>query len=234
MDTPASAEAGPLDLPLFEEPIAPEPPPVAIPPAGPPLSVRRKIEIARTPTRGTRARPRADPAASAFEWPDEPSSQQPAIAPRSRTSSTTAPSRRAGRARPRWAVDCGPGIIDVAVLVATDAARAVADDARRRRVARGVAPAAGGAARRLPVPARHGLSRHVHRGFRSDDRQDAHRAARRVRRVVPGPVRACRAAQRRAAAVRDPGRARPAAPVSRSRAPRRPRSPRRHARRAAA
>ena len=62
MDTPFPAEGGPLDLPLFEDTNVPEPPPVAIPPAGPPLSVRRKIDIARPAARvePARAEPHGD------------------------------------------------------------------------------------------------------------------------------------------------------------------------------
>ena len=74
MDATPPAEGGPLDLPLFEDGPAPEPPPVMIPPAGPPLSVRRKVEIARPPARlGVPADP-IDPEATsaAFDWPDEP------------------------------------------------------------------------------------------------------------------------------------------------------------------
>jgi uncharacterized RDD family membrane protein YckC len=72
MDTPPPAEGGPLDLPLFEEPSAPEPPPVVIPPAGPPLSVRRKVEISRPPARVDPMLDSVDPPASpAFDWPDE-------------------------------------------------------------------------------------------------------------------------------------------------------------------
>jgi uncharacterized RDD family membrane protein YckC len=72
MDTPPPAEGGPLDLPLFEEPSAPEPPPVVIPPAGPPLSVRRKVEISRPPARVDPMLDSVEPPASpAFDWPDE-------------------------------------------------------------------------------------------------------------------------------------------------------------------
>lgn len=74
MDATPPAEGGPLDLPLFEDTPVPEPPPVAIPPAGPPLSVRRKVEITRPPGRVDMAadvmEPQATPAA--FEWSDEP------------------------------------------------------------------------------------------------------------------------------------------------------------------
>jgi uncharacterized RDD family membrane protein YckC len=124
MDTPAPAEGGPLDLPLFEEPLAPEPPPVAIPPAGPPLSVRRKVDIARTPARvEPMPAPEAAPAASAFDWADEPTSpDMPAIArDPGRLEDVSAPSSR--MAAPA-ADDLGPrlraGVIDGAVLLATD------------------------------------------------------------------------------------------------------------------
>ncbi len=124
MDTPAPAEGGPLDLPLFEEPLAPEPPPVAIPPAGPPLSVRRKIDIARTPTRvEPMSAPEVAPAASAFDWADEPTSpDMPAIArdPGRLEETSLASTSTASSA----ADDLGPrlraGLIDGAVLLATD------------------------------------------------------------------------------------------------------------------
>lgn len=70
-DTSPPTEGSPIDLPLFEDPTSPEPPPVAIPPAGPPLSVRRRIEITRTPPRREPVvEPPAEPAG--FDWPDEP------------------------------------------------------------------------------------------------------------------------------------------------------------------
>src|ERR671912_2798228 len=47
MDAPPPAEGGPLDLPLFEDSPGHEPPPIMIPPAGPPLSVRRTVENLR-------------------------------------------------------------------------------------------------------------------------------------------------------------------------------------------
>lgn len=77
MDTPPPAEGGPLDLPLFEDASGPEPLPVVIPPAGPPLSVRRKVET-------TRPQMRMEPVIDAgdlpggppaFDWPDEPAAQ---------------------------------------------------------------------------------------------------------------------------------------------------------------
>jgi uncharacterized RDD family membrane protein YckC len=71
METPPPEDGGPLDLPLFEDPMAPEPPHVAIPPAGPPLSVRRKIEINRPPARLDPV-PDAPAEPGGFEWPDEP------------------------------------------------------------------------------------------------------------------------------------------------------------------
>lgn len=73
MDTPAPAEGGPLDLPLFEDASPPEPP-VLIPPAGPPLSVRRKVDITRPPARNEPVVDIDDlPGASpAFDWPDDP------------------------------------------------------------------------------------------------------------------------------------------------------------------
>lgn len=58
-ETEPAVEGAALDLPLFDANAAPEPPPVAIPPAGPPLSVRRKVESTR-------------PVAPAvFDWTDE-------------------------------------------------------------------------------------------------------------------------------------------------------------------
>ena len=83
MDTPPPTEGGPLDLPLFEEPSAPEPPPIVIPPAGPPLSVRRKVEISRPPARMEPMLDSVDPPASpAFDWPERSPRRQcrPSIA----------------------------------------------------------------------------------------------------------------------------------------------------------
>ena len=112
MDTPSPDEGGPLDLPLFEEPTAPEPPPVAIPPAGPPLSVRRKVDITRTPAR-VDPTPTPSPAASAFDWPDEPTTpEMPAIVPRILDASASRPcqtSRHRHRPARAWDPGCAPG-----------------------------------------------------------------------------------------------------------------------------
>ena len=115
MDTPPPADGGPLDLPLFEEPPAPEPPPVTIPPAGPPLAVRRKIEIARTPPRGDPiVEPTAGPATSAFDWSDEPPTPvPPVVAPDAALSQAAAADILGPRLR--------AGAIDLAVLLAKDA-----------------------------------------------------------------------------------------------------------------
>lgn len=64
-ETEPEPEGAALDLPLFDPPLVPDPPPVVIPPAGPPLSVRRKVEMSR-------------PAAPAsFEWTREVEPQAP-------------------------------------------------------------------------------------------------------------------------------------------------------------
>src|SRR5436190_24358847 len=74
MDAMPPAEGGPLDLPLFDDSPIPEPPPVMIPPAGPPLSVRRKVEITRPPARAEVPDDLIDSQATSagFEWPEEP------------------------------------------------------------------------------------------------------------------------------------------------------------------
>jgi uncharacterized RDD family membrane protein YckC len=76
-----SAPDGALDLPLFEESPVPEPPPVAIPPAGPPLAVRRTLEPTRTPARVEPMPVETDepiiPSSPAFDWPDEPTIESP-------------------------------------------------------------------------------------------------------------------------------------------------------------
>jgi uncharacterized RDD family membrane protein YckC len=113
LDTAPPPDGGPLDLPLFEEPLAPEPPPVAIPPAGPPLSVRRKIEITRPPVR-------VDPViappteAAAFDWPDEPVVNE---APPPDVDSPIEPSDARDALGPRLRA----GIIDFAVLLTKNA-----------------------------------------------------------------------------------------------------------------
>ena len=100
MDAPPPAEGGPLDLPLFEDSPTPEPPPVMIPPAGPPLSVRRKVEITRPPARvdvpdraSTRRRRRPR-----FDWSEEPTTpEMPAIVPEP-CRRVAKPATRSGRA----------------------------------------------------------------------------------------------------------------------------------------
>lgn len=121
MDTPFPAEGGPLDLPLFEDAPVPELPPVAIPPAGPPLSVRRMIDIARPPARvePARAEPALAPAdvpqaSAAFDWPDEAMAPEiPAIQP--------APEAPAGAAEERLTARLRAGAIDALVLGGIDA-----------------------------------------------------------------------------------------------------------------
>ena len=84
MDAMPPAEGGPLDLPLFEDSPAPEPPPVMIPPAGPPLSVRRKVEITRPPGRVSVPSDVADQqeTSAGFDWSEEPTTpEMPAIMP---------------------------------------------------------------------------------------------------------------------------------------------------------
>ena len=115
MDPVPQAEGGPLDLPLFEDSPAPEPPPVMIPPAGPPLSVRRKVEITRPPARVDVHPDPTEPQATsaAFNWSEEPTvPQREAIAPE-----PAAPHSDAGDA-------LGPrikaGVIDALVLGSID------------------------------------------------------------------------------------------------------------------
>src|SRR5688572_28011171 len=73
MDAIAPTEGSPLDLPLFEDSPAQEPPPVMIPPAGPPLSVRRTVEITRPPARVAAPTDLEDPQATSagFNWAEE-------------------------------------------------------------------------------------------------------------------------------------------------------------------
>ncbi|HTV02899.1 MAG TPA: RDD family protein, partial [Luteitalea sp.] len=75
LDTTPPAEGAALDLPLFEDPGLADLPPVVIPPAGPPLSVRRKVEIPRAQLRHGPAaiEPSAPgtPGTPAFDWPEE-------------------------------------------------------------------------------------------------------------------------------------------------------------------
>ncbi len=71
LETTQPPEGGALDLPLFEDPTQPEPPPVAIPPAAPPLSVRRRLEVRPTPRVDGLAEAPPGTVATEFEWPDE-------------------------------------------------------------------------------------------------------------------------------------------------------------------
>lgn len=116
MDTPAPTEGGPLDLPLFDEAAGPEPPPVVIPPAGPPLSVRRKVETSRPPPMRMDAIGDADdpPASSpAFDWPDEPAPAAPQVRPEPAAGTAIQPSDGlAARVR--------AGAIDAVVLGSID------------------------------------------------------------------------------------------------------------------
>lgn len=117
LETTPPPEGAALDLPLFEESAVPEPPPVAIPPAAPPLSVRRRVEIHRTPTH-------VEPMAEApppgggepeFDWPDEATTvpEFPAVPdappPRLPEADGLGPRLRAGA-------------IDAVLLIAIDAA----------------------------------------------------------------------------------------------------------------
>ena len=125
LETMPPAEGAALDLPLFEEPGLPELPPVVIPPAGPPLSVRRKLEI-------TRPHLRHDPAAlassapgtpgtPAFDWPDDTPS--PETGRRADVDGPLPISDSHIEERPDG---LGPriraGVVDAALLLAIDAA----------------------------------------------------------------------------------------------------------------
>lgn len=111
LDTPQPPDGGPLDLPLFEGPTGAEPPPVVIPPAGPPLSVRRKIEINRPPTR-VEPVPDAPAEPGGFDWPDEPAPSEPAADP----IADVAPRAVADSLGPRLRA----GAIDLAVILVKD------------------------------------------------------------------------------------------------------------------
>jgi uncharacterized RDD family membrane protein YckC len=117
LDTTPPAEGAALDLPLFEDSSVPEPPPVAIPPAGPPLSVRRKVEITRPPGRhGTidEHTPLVGQAATpAFDWPDEPTLPPAPDAPPVMASIDDAADGVAARVR--------AGAIDAVLLLGIDA-----------------------------------------------------------------------------------------------------------------
>ena len=87
LDTTPPAEGAALDLPLFEDPSIADLPPVVIPPAGPPLSVRRKLEITRPHLRHdpTALEPSppgtpGTPGTPVFDWPDETPSPERALA----------------------------------------------------------------------------------------------------------------------------------------------------------
>ena len=121
LDPAPPSEGAALDLPLFGEPPRPEPPPVLIPPAGPPLSVRRKVEPPRPAPRGVSApdllgppEPPVGPAPG-FEWNDDPPTEPEA--PGSRGGETTAgPSATDDGLAARLRA----GAIDAALLVAVD------------------------------------------------------------------------------------------------------------------
>jgi uncharacterized RDD family membrane protein YckC len=115
LETTPPPEGAALDLPLFEDPGGPEPPPVVIPPAAPPLSVRRRVEIARPSSRlESLAEPAGVPGGEPeFDWPDE---------------ATTVPEFPAvpDAPGPRPAEDDGlgprvrAGLVDAVLLVAID------------------------------------------------------------------------------------------------------------------
>lgn len=118
LDTTPPAEGAALDLPLFGESAVPEPPPVAIPPAGPPLSVRRTVEVTRPPVRTgpiDEQEPLAGhPGTPAFDWPDEPAPPPPAAeAPPPDTSVDDASDGIGARVR--------AGVIDAVLLLGIDA-----------------------------------------------------------------------------------------------------------------
>jgi len=119
LDTAPPTEGAALDLPLFEEPARPEPPPVVIPPAGPPLSVRRKFEARPAP------RPpvtpdlldNAEPSSGAgpgFDWSDDAPTEPEG---RAQALETSPPASEAGES---LALRLRAGVIDAAVLIAID------------------------------------------------------------------------------------------------------------------
>ena len=117
LDTTPPPEGAALDLPLFEDSSAPEPPPVAIPPAGPPLSVRRKVEIRKPPARIDAAAAVADAPpgdAPAFEWPEDLAPTLPIAVPPTQDGDPVLESDGIG-ARLR------AGIVDGVLLLAIDA-----------------------------------------------------------------------------------------------------------------
>lgn len=121
LDTAPPSEGAALDLPLFEEPGRPEPPPVVIPPAGPPLSVRRKVDAPRpaprvTPTPDLLGTPESlEAPRPGFDWSDDPPTPPDRLAspgadgtqPALPTSDALGPRVRAG-------------VIDALLLVAID------------------------------------------------------------------------------------------------------------------
>lgn len=114
LDTTAPAEGAALDLPLFVEPAVPEPPPVVIPPAGPPLSVRRTYDSPRPapvaePSSGSVTRDDSP----AFEWTDATKATDDA--PAGPDAVVAAP--QADPIGPRVRA----GLIDAALLLAIDA-----------------------------------------------------------------------------------------------------------------
>lgn len=116
MDAPVPSEGSPLDLPLFEEPAAPDPPPVMIPPAGPPLSVRRTVEIARPapriePVPDVMAPPGGAPA---FDWPEAPSARE------AFPEFVEAPAHAVARGADNLGRRLRAGAIDAIVLVSID------------------------------------------------------------------------------------------------------------------
>jgi uncharacterized RDD family membrane protein YckC len=120
LDTAAPSEGAALDLPLFEEPGRPEPPPVVIPPAGPPLSVRRKVEVPRPvsrPTAGRELPGTAEPPTTpgpGFDWSDE----APTV-PETRAVPDVAPAPGVVPADP-LAPRLRAGVIDAVLLLAID------------------------------------------------------------------------------------------------------------------
>ncbi|MGI8671652.1 MAG: RDD family protein [Luteitalea sp.] len=117
IDTTPLAEGAALDLPLFEDRQWPELPPVVIPPAGPPLSVRRKLDAPR-PT--PRPEPRIEAPTGAgpppgFEWPDEP-----AIVPSGGGDEGVSAVDAAGEHRGGLGARLAAGAIDAALLLTID------------------------------------------------------------------------------------------------------------------
>lgn len=122
IDTETPTEGAALDLPLFGDSGRPEPPPVVIPPAGPPLSVRRKYEAPRPAPRvpppdllDAREEP-GEGSGPGFDWPDEPPTQPDRAAipmPSEPRDVAETSDGLGGRVR--------AGLIDAAILLAIDA-----------------------------------------------------------------------------------------------------------------